>query len=333
MPNLTFFCELDSRALTDLFADPSVVETLTALSATVSLGLIDLSVERAQVVQKLNGAGVPVIAWQLLPQDQGYWYNMSNAAAASARYDAFRVWTAKHGLVWDGIGIDIEPDTREIQRALDDRWTFLPTVAWRIFKPDQLRRATEDYAALVARMRADGYRVDSYVLRFVEDERSVGSTLMRRVTGLVDVTVDREIAMLYTSWYGSRGAAVLWSYGANAQAIAVGSTGGGVKVAGIDKVTPLTWDELSRDLLLAKRLTDSIHIFSLEGCIRQSYLECLRTFDWSAGIEIPVAEAAKVDRLRAAARGILWALARPVHTLVGGLAIALVIRRILRGKR
>ena len=59
--------------------------------------LVDLSPERAEVVRRLNAAGVPVIAWQLLPEEQGYWYNMSNAPSAAARYSAFRAWTAEHG--------------------------------------------------------------------------------------------------------------------------------------------------------------------------------------------------------------------------------------------
>jgi hypothetical protein len=314
-PRLTFFCELGAAALTALFADGSVVDTLRTLSAGVSLGLVDLSDERAEVVRQLNQAGVPVIAWQLLPEDEGYWFNQHNAAFAAARYDTFRAWSARHGLIWNGIGIDVEPDMREIQRALANRWTLLPTVARRLVRPETLRRANRDYAALVTRMRADGYRVDSYIIKMILDERAVGSTLLQRVTGLVDAPADREIPMLYTSFFAGRSTALLWSYGADAQAIAVGSTGGGVSVAGIDQVEPLSWDELSRDLRLAHRLTNDVHIFSLEGCVRQGYLERLKDFDWSASVAIPEAEAAKVNRIRLATRALLWALARPIPTL------------------
>src|SRR5258708_10218478 len=149
MPSrLTFFCELGADALTELFADGSVVDALQPLSAGVSLGLVDLSDERARVVRQLNEAGVPVIAWQLLPEDQGYWFNQHNAVFAAARYDAFQVWTAQHTLTWDGIGVDVEPDMREIQPALANRWTLLPTVARRLLHPETLRRAHPHYAAL-----------------------------------------------------------------------------------------------------------------------------------------------------------------------------------------
>src|SRR5579859_6377136 len=115
-PRLSFFCELDPGDLTALFEDGSVVEQLVALQATVGIGLRDLSPERAAVVTRLNAAGIPVIAWLLLPLDQGYWFNANNADFASARYDAFRAWTAEHNLKWDAIGIDVEPDTREVER-------------------------------------------------------------------------------------------------------------------------------------------------------------------------------------------------------------------------
>jgi hypothetical protein len=324
-PRLTFFCELSADALTELFADGSVSTALRALSAGVSLGLVDLSDARADVVRQLNRAGIPVIAWQLLPQDEGYWFNQHNAAFAVARYDAFRAWSVQQRLAWDGIGVDVEPDMREIQRALANRWTLVPTVARRLLQPDTLRQANRDYTALVARMRADGYRVDSYVIKMILDERAVGSTLLQRITGLVDVPADREIPMLYTSFFGGRSAALLWSYGADAPAIAVGSTGGGVSVAGIDRIRPLSWEELSRDLRLAQQLTSDVHVFSLEGCVRQGYLERLKDFDWGAPVAIP--EAAKVNLIRFATRAFLWILARPIFTLVLFVLVYGAVRR------
>ena len=86
-PKLTFFCELEADELQALFADSSVIKNLLALEASVSLGILDLTSERAGVVHSLNEAGIPVIAWQLLPMEQGYWFNVSNAAQASTRSD------------------------------------------------------------------------------------------------------------------------------------------------------------------------------------------------------------------------------------------------------
>ena len=43
--------------------------------------------------------------------------------------------------------------------------------------------------------------------------------------GLVDVRTDREVWMQYTSFVGSLGPGILWSYGPESDAIAVGTTG------------------------------------------------------------------------------------------------------------
>jgi hypothetical protein len=44
------------------------------------------------------------------------------------------------------------------------------------------------------------------------------------VLGLVDVTTDREVWMLYSSFVRRLGPGFIWSYGAEASSIAVGST-------------------------------------------------------------------------------------------------------------
>ena len=43
---------------------------------------------------------------------------------------------------------------------------------------------------------------------------------------------DREVWMRYTSFVGPLGPGVLWSYGPESEAIAVGTTGGGPDVPG-----------------------------------------------------------------------------------------------------
>jgi hypothetical protein len=184
-PRLTFFCELAAEPLQAFFADPAVLEHLVALKASVSLGLLDLGAERAAVVRQLHAAGVPVIAWQLLPAEQGYWFNLDNAPQGRARYEAFRQWTVEHGLHWDGVGLDIEPDIAELRRLLAQRWRYLPALLRRLRRGEQLRQARETYAALVARIRADGYRVDTYQLPLIVDEREAGSTLLQRLLGVL----------------------------------------------------------------------------------------------------------------------------------------------------
>jgi hypothetical protein len=176
-PTLTFFCELDAEALETLFADEQVIEHLSALNASVSMGIRDFDARRVAVVQRLNEAGVPLVAWLLLPEAQGYWFNLDNAFQAVNYYFDFRSWTEEHALQWARIGLDIEPDIREMARLLEGDLSILPMVFQRFFNAQRFRYAYALYAVLVDQVRADGYPVDGYHFPFIVDERRVGSSL------------------------------------------------------------------------------------------------------------------------------------------------------------
>lgn len=321
-PQLTFFCELPEEALQALFADGAVTTALVNLRATVSLGILDLSAGRADVVRRLNRAGVPVIAWQLLPEDEGYWFNLDNAPQATARYAAFKAWSAAHDLQWAGVGIDIEPDIRDVGRLAGGEWRVLGKILRRALDRERFEAARALYKALVEQMQADGYRVDSYHIPLVVDERRAGATLVQRLLGLVDIPTDREILMLYSSFLGRGGYAVLASYGPEAGGIAVGSTGGGVSVGGADAIPPLSWKAFSRDLRAAARWCEDIHIFSLEGCVRAGYLEKLPALDWAEPVTLPASQLRRVTLLRRIAYAALWVSA---HPLVGVLALVVLL--------
>ncbi len=230
-PELTFFCELDAPSL-DTLLDEAVVSSLKTLRATLSLAVLDFSPQRAAVVRRLNRAGVPLTAWLLLPKEQGYWFNLDNAALALEFNERFRAWTQEEGLQWETIGLDIEPDIRDLSLLMRSGWRFLPRFMERLFWGGRLRRAERLYAQMVAQAHADGYHVEVYQLPFIAEERRARTTLLRRLSGLVDVQADREVWMLYTSFFRPLGAGMLASYAPQAQAIGLGVTGGGVEFPG-----------------------------------------------------------------------------------------------------
>jgi hypothetical protein len=326
-PRLTFFCELDAEPLALLFADRVVLEQLLALGARVSLGIRDFSRQRAAVVQRLNQAGIPVIAWQLLADEHGYWYNLGNADRAAERYAAFLRWTQDHDLRWDGVGIDIEPDIREVAQWFANPLRLAAPLLRRLLDHERVRRAGADYSALVERMRADGYPVESYVIPLIRDDRRVGSTLVQRIMGLVDLPTDREVPMLYTSFLRAHGVSALWSYAPEGRAAGLGSTGGGVDVGEIDRIPPLTWDELSRDLRLARRWCDQLYIFSLEGCVRQGFLERLTRFDWDGPAAAPGVWDRRVAGMRTVLHSGLWLATRLDLLLTSLLALSWLLSR------
>jgi len=310
-PHLTFFCELESPELEALFNTQGLIDTLKDLEAGISLGILDLSPQRAHIVQRLNQAEIPVTAWLLLPKEQGYWFNLDNFEQARERYSQFKAWTQEFGLVWKAVGLDIEPDIRFLdnmrQNPMRGYWYLLR----RAFNRERGQQGRQAYQLLANQIRRDGFFVESYQIPFIVDERRAESTLLQRLLGVVDLKVDREVLMLYTSFVRPHGEGYLWSYGFDAQAIGVGSTGGGVNLEGIANTRPLNWPELHRDLLLAFQHTDYLYIFSLEGCVQQDFLPLIAQMNWEQKPHIPVQSARDIERWRRLAYYGLWVANRP----------------------
>jgi hypothetical protein len=327
-PNLTFFCELEPVPLLELFSKPEVIQQLKTLKADISLGLLDLSTERAQVVRKLNQEGIPVTAWLLLPVEQGYWFNLDNARMAINRYGAFKSWSAENDLHWKQIGLDIEPDIRLIQETLRNGLTGVKKLLPKLLDSRRVREAVRHYRALVSQIRLDGYRIESYQLPFIVDERKANSIILQRLAGLVDLEVDCEVLMLYTSFLRPYGAGMLWEYAREGGSVGVGNTGGGVKMEGFQEPQYLQWRELRRDLLLARQHTENIYLFSLEGCVMHGFMEKLAHFDWSQTESIPVRQARQVGRVRKLAHGLLWAISHPIPVLVATAGVFWLFRKM-----
>jgi hypothetical protein len=281
--------------------------------------LSDLSAERAAVVRRLNTAGIPVVAIPLVPVEEGYYFTADNAPRAAKRYDEWKAWTAQHGLVWEGVGLDIEPDARFYQQLMDNPWGLLPLLLPRLRDRERTRQAQAAYAALVDRIHADGYHVENYQFPLIADERRAGSTLLQRLMGLVDVRTDREVWMIYSSFMRALGPGLIWSYGPEAPAIGVGTTGGGPDIPGSPQMPSLSWEELARDLRLAGRWCDQILIHSLEGCVWQGFLGRLRSFGW-AEVADPPRGIWAASGLRRSLRAVLWTSAHPRAMLGGTLA-------------
>jgi hypothetical protein len=198
----------------------------------VALALADFSPQRARVVRQLNEVGVPVVAVPLLPFEEGYYITADDYPRAAKRYQEWKTWTSQEGLAWDGVGVDIEPDIRTYLKIAQNPWDVPALLTPRLVRCNRPRRAAAAYAELIAQIRANGWPVENYQFPFIADERRAGADLFQRVAGLVDVTTDREIWMLYSSFTRSLGPALIWSYGPQAQTIAVGSTGGGPDIPG-----------------------------------------------------------------------------------------------------
>jgi hypothetical protein len=293
---LTFACELPASKLTALLSDREVIDDLRQLKAGVAVATIDFSAERAAAVRKLNDAGIPVTAWLVLPEREGYFFDAENFDAAQKRFAAFQIWTRANHLRWVAVGLDIEPDIRELGRlAHRGGWSLLPVFVGRLFDYGEVRAAGTNYAGLLARIHAAGWQTQTYQFPFIADERAAGSTVLQRLVHLVDVKGDHEVLMLYSSFTPSYGAGLIEAYGVDADAIAIGSTGGDSKLDG--GTTPLDWTGFLRDYRAARRWTRSVGVYSLEGSVRRGFLRRLASMS-PADLAVTSGEPAHADKAR-----------------------------------
>jgi hypothetical protein len=304
-PQLMFACcDQGVDRMRSLFANPDVIADLKDLDAGIAVAIFDFTPERTQLVRALNQAGIPVIAWIMLPHEQAFYLNAENAPQAAARFAAFDAWTRDQGLRWDGVGLDIEPNFAELAALKGHRWRLFSTLLRRAVDRRRALRARQAYSALIRHIQSRGYLVQTYQMPYLPVEREAHSSLLDRTLGTVDVRGDEEVLMIYTSYARPLGAAVIWTLGPNAQAIAIGITEGDPSAA--VNLAPLNWDEFSRDLVVAGHFSRTIGIYNLEGCVRQGFLQRLKTFDWSQSVIIPPDALQKADHRHRVLLLVLW---------------------------
>ena len=295
-PQLMFACcDHGISQMQSLLTNANVIANLKSLHAGLAVTIVDFTPERAELVRRLNWEGISVIAALGMPPEQGFYFNAENAPEATARFAAFDAWSREQGLRWDAVGLDIEPNFAELASLNGHWWRLFTTFFWRAVEVRRMHRAQRVYSALIANIRSRGYFVQTYQLPYLPVERMAHSSLLDRMLGTVDVRGDQEVLMLYTSYAGPAGAAIIWKLGPDAQSIAICCTDG-------DPATNpavLDWTRFSRDLIVAGHFSQLIGVYNLEGCVRQGFLPRLKTMDWSQSVTIPaVAIRAANDRLR-----------------------------------
>ena len=334
-PRLIFFTELEGPALLAMLRTPGVLDWLAAEGHSVALAITRMDETRVQAARLLNERAVSIVAWLLLPPEEGLAFNLQNYPQAVAHYRAFRAWAQERGLRFEAVGLDIEPPPDEDARG--DLWS-LRAIARRLWLASENVLYTPAHAAyteLIAAIRHDGYEVHTYQVPFVADDRRAGTTLVQRALDIVDVPSDADVLICSSSvsseWLDyDLGGALIASYGPSADAIGIGSAG---ELGPEDEVVaPLPWPAVRRDLLLAAQHTDTIYVFALEDCVARGLLELIATLDWAT----PARAARGKRALVAGLRGLLFVLlvaGRFGRTTLAWAGWILAVALWLRGRR
>jgi hypothetical protein len=302
------------------------------LHAQIAIAILDFTPERADIVRRLNQAGIPVIAWVLLPKEDGFYLNADNAPATAVRVAAFEKWTGENHLTWAAVGLDIEPNLAELTALKNHRLRLITTLLRRSMDGSRIARARQAYSKMIAEIQSRGYPVQTYQMPYIPAERSVHSSLLDRLLGTVDVRGNLEYLMLYTNVARPVGAGMIWSLGRSAQGVSIGTTDGeGTPGVGSG---PLNWDEFSRDLIVASHFSGQIGVYNLEGCVRQGFLPRLAAMDWSQSVIIPESSVRRAERLGLLLRTALWIGSHVLYLIFAALSLPawLIWRRRVRKK-
>ncbi len=262
------------------------------------------------------------MAWLLLPKDKGYWFNSRNGDAAIARYEEVKKWAGENGLVFKGMGLDLELDYNDIVLWKQHKWRLLGKLIHRLYDKASVKNGKEKYDSLINMIRKDGYPVETYYVPFVRYEAQSGKTSLEQLTGFLDLTSDKDIPMLYSSFMGNAyGMLKVLAIDEHLKYIAIGSTGGGFDTT----LHTMTWNDLARDLRLASQTADEIHIFSLEGAVHKGFLKKLAGFNYNVAVAPQPTEVKQVESLKSKVAAISTILSYPTLFLAGVLIIILLL--------
>ncbi len=288
-PIISFFNELQTPALVKLFQDSTLIPSLQKLQAEIRMGIMDLTPERAAIVRKLNQAGIPVIACLMLPMEDG--------SKAIERYIATKKWAADNQLNFKGIGIGLEFDKNDAKLIKENTGKWIRKIPGRLYGKSVMEDAREQYANLIKMIKADGYFSESYYVPFIKDEITANRSALQLVTRLTAIKTDREIPLLYSSYFGfGDGLIQVYGFDANVKYVVLGTTARGDTT--YTKSGILEYEELIRDIDIAAKKMEEIHISNLEGCVENGYLSKLLEHQYDSTLVINQEEVTDIKEIR-----------------------------------
>lgn len=119
MSKITFFVEAPTewvptagrgQWLRNLFLAGStpLVRHLAEHNVSLSVATSTLDAPTATSLRAIAAAGVPITLWAVLPDEQGYFYNLLNLAKANARTREILEWAKASNVPFERIGFDLE---------------------------------------------------------------------------------------------------------------------------------------------------------------------------------------------------------------------------------
>ena len=244
--------------------------------------------ELASLLRAAAAEGVPVIAWMLLPEEDGYWFNETNSDEARTVVLAFLDWIEEELIPLRWILFDMEMGLEQtaVMESGDLLGTVLPMLQENV-DPEAYETATAAYSELVLEVKGRGYVVTAAAYPFIiddllDDDHDIQDAFN---TPIVGVPFDEVYYMAYRTTFTKLtgmepGPHLIYQYAHEAYelfgeqaVIGLGTIGDIGMVSDIGFNEP---SELAEDVAAARAGgNERIFIFSLDGMLDVGPLE-----DW-----------------------------------------------------
>lgn len=115
--------------------------------------------------------GVPIIAWLLLSEEEGYWFSEENLEAARTQTYAFLDWIEEGQIPLEWLMLDMEMSlekTRKLEEG-DLNGVIIPMLQANL-DPEAFASATQAYAEFVGDLKQRGYKVSAAAYPFILDD-------------------------------------------------------------------------------------------------------------------------------------------------------------------
>jgi len=132
--------------------------------------------------------------------------------------------------------------------------------------------------------------------------------------------------MIFSGLNQAIGSAMIWMLGPDSQSIAILGTDAPGR--------PLSWNDFSRDLIVASHFSHIVGVYNLEGAARLGFLSRLETMDWRQSATISAQSLVRAQRLQRIARIVLWLVELwPLIVFAILLAFAWIVARLYKRRR
>ncbi|MBN2497979.1 MAG: hypothetical protein JXR96_25520 [Deltaproteobacteria bacterium] len=154
----------------------------------------------ASLVRAAAAERVPFMAWLLLAEQDGYWFNEENLPAARALVEEFLGWVESEDLPLEWLLFDMELHLEQVRQIEggDLLTEVIPQLQANV-DPEAFAASRAAYAELVGQVQQRGYRVTAAAYPFVIDDAADGDSQIQDAwnTPVQGVPFDEIYFMVY----------------------------------------------------------------------------------------------------------------------------------------